>query len=613
MKLNQSCPICQKNLELASETTLGSEKLQIFKCGHAFATTIKTNTYSDLDWKSVDGTKELWDYQKDGVNFILDSNFSCIIGDQMRLGKTPQSLKALFLAIKLGLNKLPCLILVRAANIYQWLREIRTWVSPLPRTVWLIEGTKGWIPPGFDIYLMSMDTFSRRGTCKHCKHAFHDEDCKLCQKKAEKDNTHGTCLIAESAGDAMSDILLNFDPKFKLVIVDEAHSFKNVDSQRSRALTAFLKNIERSTLTNVINFQCPKCLNTWQETVELKLNGNEAIQRSSKSSHCEKCFTQVNVSSAQHIKVERQCGIIPLSGTIIKNRAEEFFVTLNLVAPHIFTSLVSFRRGWCTPDGKRILPYRWEEFKKLIKPFYLRREKEDVYSDVPAINRLFTVIEIEDQKLKNAYNRVLDNIEENMNRTGFSYFSNIGELQQLRQICGIAKMDWVEDYATTFLENTEKGKLAIGVHHHSVRDGLSNKLQPFGVLKLSGEDSPQRKDWVMKNFESDTNQILVINMLAGGVGMDFHYCDNALVVERQWNSADEEQFEFRFYNPNKSIKNRPTTIEYSVAKGTVDEFFYELVEEKRSIFGETIATNWDLKNDTSSFRQLMERTVASRL
>ncbi len=117
----------------------------------------------------------------------------------------------------------------------------------------------------------------------------------------------------------------------------------------------------------------------------------------------------------------------------------------------------------------------------------------------------------------------------------------------------------------------------------------------------------------MTSFETSPERTLVINMLAGGVGMDFHYIDDVLILERQWSSADEEQFEFRFYNPDKSIKDRPTNIEYIIAKGTIDEWFYDLVESKRRIFGETLASQWSLQADSGSFRELMEKTLSHRL
>ncbi len=216
--------------------------------------------------------------------------------------------------------------------------------------------------------------------------------------------------------------------------------------------------------------------------------------------------------------------------------------------------------------------------------------------------------------MRDAYNAVLDRLEREMvENPSFSYFSSIGELMLLRQICGMAKVQWTADYAEAMLLDSERAKLAIGIHHHAVRDALAFQLAHLGVLKLSGEDSASRKDYVMRTFETSPEQVLVINSLAGGVGMDFHYCDNVLVLERQWSSADEEQFEFRFYNPDKSIKNRSTNVEYVIAKGTIDEWFYDLVEGKRKIFGETLGTNWSLQEDSTSFKELLEKTIANRL
>ena len=132
-------------------------------------------------------------------------------------------------------------------------------------------------------------------------------------------------------------------------------------------------------------------------------------------------------------------------------------------------------------------------------------------------------------------------------------------------------------------------------------------------IQLPGEDNAWAKDHIMTGFESSKQRILIINMLAGGIGMDFHYCNNVLILERQWSSADEEQFEFRFYNPDRSIKNESTNVEYIIAKGTIDEWWYDMVEVKRRIFGETIGTHWSITQDNGSFKDLMEKTLGSRL
>lgn len=577
MKLIKNCVKCGKILEEMERLSFSAlEDFVTYKCGHSAV--IEKEQRKELVFTSADRTKnfEARDYQKKGVEFIVESGFNCIIADQMRLGKTPQSLLAL---ANYKDTKTPCLILVRSANLFQWVREYKTWTDTLPLGIFPIQGSKSFIPPGFSAYIMSMDTLSKNG---------------------------------------MVPKLLQFG--FKLVIVDEAHSFKNTDSKRSQALIQFLHEISKEEITHVFPFRCMNCNHEWEEKVTKIVSEKDTTIR--KAAYCPSCnaFNTHSVHKESiNEKKERKCGAILLTGTAIKNRADEYFVPLNIVAPEKFPSLDRFRKEWLEQDNsgkyKRVKPYLVDKFKETIAPHVLRREKEDVYTDLPPLNRMFTVIEIEDEKLKNAYNKILDKMEREMSeRSNFTFFDSIGDLMMLRQICGQAKIAWTVDNVEETLKNSDNAKIAVGIHHHSVRDRLAYELEQFGVVKLSGEDSSEKKDFVMRTFEKSTDRVMVINMLAGGVGMDFHYCNNVLILERQWSSADEEQFEFRFYNPDRSIMgNRSTNIEYILARGTIDEWFFDMVEEKRAIFGETIANNWSLDTDTTSFKELVQQTISHRL
>jgi SNF2 family DNA or RNA helicase len=575
MRLLRPCPLCSKTLELRESVSLGAETLNIYKCGHSFVEEKAAVAYADVEFSCVNGSgKSAREYQKDGVLAALEAEGNFINGDQMRLGKTPQGLLTWRYLRKKGKKK--CLIVVRAANLWQWIREYKTWADLSMFGIYPIVGTKSFIPPGFGAYIISMDTFGRNG---------------------------------------MSDRLLK--EGFDHCIVDEAHSFKNVDAQRTQALIAFLKEVNKAEITHEIKFQCAMCKNEWTETVTVTIDTSDNVQRVHKRSFCKNCDAVVTQTQAAHVKVTRKCSVNMLSGTSIKNRADELFVPLNILAPDKVTSISQFRRSWLEQDEKgkwsRINRHRYDQFKEFLKPYFLRREKEDVYTDLPEINRTYTIVEIESGELKDLYNRTLDLLEVKMSRSDFRIFDSIGDLMTLRRICGIAKCKFAKAYAEELLEDSDNAKLAIGIHHHSVRDALAMQLQSFGTMRLSGEDSPERKDQIMTSFEHAPEKILIINMLAGGVGMDFHYVNNVLILERQWSAADEEQFEFRFYNPDKSIKNVSTNVEYAIAKDTVDEFFHDLVEEKRVIFGETLGTNWNLQSDQESFRSLLEKTVRGRL
>lgn len=623
-RITQPCPICTKPLEETSRLTVGTKVLISYKCGHAFMNDA-LNIHSEpakLEFTALDTSgHEAWDYQKTGVQFILDGGFNVLLADQMRLGKTPQAL----LALRNRYSKFKkVLICVKSANMVNWIREYKKWTDPMPLGIYPILGSKSFIPPGFHTYIISHDLISNPGTCKSCKHRMHEHgECTRCRKSGDKSG----CAHPIQSPDKMVDKLLMMG--FDLVIVDEFHNFKNTDSKRSQAFNHFLRQINISEVNYEVKFHCMQnnCGTEWTEEVKLRINSDDAQKSVTKTSHCPKCFAQQTQSSVTHLKTERLCPCLTLTGTPIENLAEEYFPTLNVVAPTLFPSPAAFKKNWLTIDGRgkysRIASWKLEAFRKATAPYILRREWDDVYKSRPKFTKNFEVIELVDETFKEMYNKQLDKIEAMIDERGgkFDYFSTIGELTVLRQICGLAKTKWVADFLHEAAESNDGHlrKYAVGMHHHGVRDQLNAFCKDLGVINLSGKDSPFQKDFVMKSFEHDKNMVLCINMLAGGEGMDFCYVPEVIVLEREWRSTREDQFEARFYNPNANLMasrgyaNKITNCLYVLCDKTVDSFFHELTRAKAMIVGETVENNWDMEQDPMSYSELVKQTLGSRL
>jgi len=543
-KLIIYCDYCKKPLEQTSSLKLNeTEFLVSYKCGHSYIEhkEPKFDVHS-IDLHSLDGRHLPRPYQYDGIQFIVDSGFNCIVADKQRLGKTPQSLCGLRIAIERFLNGRPCICIVGGANLWQWIGEHQHWVTDNPAGIYPIIGSKSFIPPGFQTYIISRDTFSKGDVAKR--------------------------LAALNPG---------------LCIVDEAHNFKNTSSQRSQALVDFLKSLDQ------------------QEYEDTEVHGVR---------------TQV-------LKTKVNCGKILLTGTPILNRADEYFIPLNLVAPKVFPSLDHFRKLWCVKDDKgkwsRINPYRLERFKEAIAPYYLRREWEDVYKEVPKQNRMFTMITVEDETLKQLYNATLDKMDKEIAAGKKSWMEQQDNFMELRKIAGLAKAKFIMNLVEVGLDDDPRTKYAIGLHHYVVGDLIKHNLAQYGVVKIDGGDSNEKKFEIMNSFREAPERIITMNMTAVKEGMDFLYLENVIICERGWSSAMEEQFECRFVNPDpqlmadRGFPNKITNYEYIVAKGTIDEFFwYDMVEQKRQIFGETVSKNWSI-DDPDTFAQLLERTTSNRL
>jgi SNF2 family DNA or RNA helicase len=320
------------------------------------------------------------------------------------------------------------------------------------------------------------------------------------------------------------------------------------------------------------------------------------------------------ITYIQNLDIEH---IIALSATPIKNKADEYFTILNLLDPGTFHSLDRFRKRWLMQNDKyqwtRINPYYLQKFKDLTSKYILRREKHEVLTNLPPLSRNFVYVEIEDEKLKGSYNKALDMFSNYLNDPSEAKNATtlLGWLAKLRAITGESKCQNAIEFAQEHLDSTEEN-LCIGIHHTVVRDTLKYIFQGGGYAceSLSGEDSAMKKDRIVQAFMRDDIRLLILNMKSGGEGLNLQNCANALVLERAWNAADEEQFEGRFHR-NGQIS--AVTVTYFIARGTVDMFFHELISKKRQIVGETVSKEWNFSSDLESIRELSEIVVNNKL
>mgnify|MGYP003145493063 CR=1 FL=1 len=515
-RLIETCQTCNKEVRHVQQTLkLNNQEAYVYQCGHInFKRKLHTGGQvdpNDSNFANLNNDKLAYDFQKEGISFVEETNYNACIADAMGLGKTIQAL----LTIKRNKDQLlPCLIVVPGSLKYQWARQIYDWCDAKVLSVNPIS-SPATIIPGFDYYIISMDLLSRKTV-------------------ADKLQTLG----------------------IKLLIIDEAHKFKNISTKRSQALVSIIRDC--------------------QITHKLLL-----------------------------------------TGTPIKNRANEYFMLLNLMAPAQFPSLRSFQLRWLEPNEKgrytRVPAYLMPKFKRLISQWIIRREKRDVLTNLPPLTRDYQFIEITDPEVKRTYNREIDLFSNYLNSAGkFKVTDILGWLSRIRNLTGLAKCQAAVDHSIDFLDSTDE-KLCIGIHHKGLRDTLHEVFTACGYdpLKFSGEDSPMRKNRVQQMFNNGEDRLLILNILAGGVGIDLQACSNALVLERQWNAADEEQFEGRF---DRDGQVNPVTITYLIARGTIDEWFHNMVIAKRKIFHTHVGgEETDLTQDQNSLLELAKQVVSQKL
>jgi SNF2 family DNA or RNA helicase len=527
-RLVEVCPQCGKvkQVQWQSKDTL------FFKCGHSQGIEQKPLFDSQFDFSSRDGRKAAYEYQETGVKFFVESNWNGLCADAPGLGKTMQ----LILAWKENIAELsPLLITCPAAVQHNWIRELHEWGldTEVFDSINPVLGRNALIPKGFKIYIVSHDSLA--GNLK---------------------------------------ALINIG--FKCIGVDECHKFKDISSQRTKAL--------------------------------IKLVAGYDISKPQRYSD----FRTVKKTEGQGIPHK-----MFLSGTPIMNRAEEYFPILNLLDPVNFPDFASFKRLWLS-DG-RIQSWKLERFKEKTSQYIIRREKTEVLKKLPPFGRNFEIVTIEDEQVKNTYNSELKQFRLEM-LEGMKSMEILGWLTKMRRLTALAKAPHAREWVTNWMEDglinqlvdpTYPLKLNIGVHHEDVVNELYYGLNKYGTLKLTGKDGPFEKQRIVDKFTNEDNfHILVCSMLAGGVGLNIQAAPNLLVLERQWNAANEEQFEARAWRDGQKY---PVIATYLVAHGTIDQFFNEKVEMKRQICKTTLGDSYDLTSDREGMEDLAWKTINNPL
>ena len=318
--------------------------------------------------------------------------------------------------------------------------------------------------------------------------------------------------------------------------------------------------------------------------------------------------------------------VLALSGTPIKNNAPEYFSILNILEPSMFPRYSSFTYQWCDTYLDRISG-KWkvgglqspELFQKRTKHFIIRRERKQVKEQmglkVDQVTRRFIFNDLSKELEKQyelALQEFLEEYEGNPSKSFMDQGNLMAKISKLRYLTGLSKVDDAIDFAKEFLESTDR-KLSIFVHHHDVGDIIN--LQLRGIMSEMGLDEPvfMPKDAEREFALDPKKRVAIMSTLAHGEGTTIPTCSDFLVVERQWNPANEEQAEARFIHVDQEADVIEGT--YLIAVGTADEMFSEIVERKRELVTNTMggqAIKWDQSSLITELAETLLKTKRER-
>ena len=294
---------------------------------------------------------------------------------------------------------------------------------------------------------------------------------------------------------------------------------------------------------------------------------------------------------------------LTLSGTPVENTVGDLWSQLTFLNPGLLGTQSFFYEEYVQSIEKKKDEEKARKLQSIIKPFVLRRTKEQVASELPPKTEQVIFCDMsEDQasfyeKTKSAYrNDLLQSMDDGtFARKQVQLLKGLTALRQLanhpKMIDGAYESDSgkFENVINT-LETVLKGghKVLVFsqfVKHLSIFKSYFEKEQ-IAFKYLDG--ATKNRGEIVEEFQKqDDVRVFLISIKAGGVGLNLTEADYVFILDPWWNPAVEQQAIDRTHRIGQ---NKKVFIYKFITKDTVEEKILALQNSKKRLANALITT-----------------------
>jgi len=313
-----------------------------------------------------------------------------------------------------------------------------------------------------------------------------------------------------------------------------------------------------------------------------------------------------------------------LTGTPLENHLGELWAQFDFLLPGFLGSSREFTRAWRTPIEKHGDALRRDLLARRLRPFILRRRKEDVAPELPEKNVVVRSVEL-DGAQRDLYETVRASVDATLQREiasrGFqrSQIAILDALLKLRQVCcdprllaasatpgkraaGSAKLELLMEMLPELI--AEGRRILVFSQFTAMLDLVEAELvqRRLGFLRLDG--STHDRETPVRRFQEGEQSIFLISLKAGGVGLNLTSADTVIHFDPWWNPAAENQASDRAHRIGQT---RAVFVYKLVVAGSIEEKIVALQEKK------TALANGILSEDASIAEKFSEADLSALL
>lgn len=293
-----------------------------------------------------------------------------------------------------------------------------------------------------------------------------------------------------------------------------------------------------------------------------------------------------------------------LTGTPIENRLSELWSIFDYLMPGFLFPYSRFREELEIPIVAEKDAEAMERLRKMIRPFVLRRLKQDVLKDLPAKmeEAVYAGMEGEQERLYRAHVQRLKLMLEGQSEEEFASqkIQILSELTRLRQLCCDPALIYENYQAESaklmmcmeLIQNAIAGghRILLFSQFTTMLGRIQEQLRQAHILFLSltGATSKEKRTELVREFQEGKIPVFCISLKAGGTGLNLTAADIVIHYDPWWNVAVQNQATDRAHRIGQ--KN-PVTVYKLIAKGTIEENILKLQEKKSQLAEQLLGTD----------------------
>ena len=287
---------------------------------------------------------------------------------------------------------------------------------------------------------------------------------------------------------------------------------------------------------------------------------------------------------------------IALSGTPLENHLGELWSLFAVVFPGLLGSWDQFRDRFASPIERTQDPEARAALARVIRPFLLRRTKQQVARELPPRTEVVVPIALSEPERALYEDARLAAVAELADMKGVRdeqrRFQVLAALTRLRLLASHPRLhDRSSPVASSKLrrlielvgELRAEGHRALVFsqftsHLALVRDALTELAIP--TLYLDGATPPAQRKRRVQAFQAGEADAFLISLTAGGTGLNLTAADYVFHLDPWWNPAVEDQATDRAHRIGQ---DRPVTVYRLIARGTIEDKILALHADKRAL------------------------------